>query len=107
CNAAGPPPAPGRPPRGGGGGGGGGPRRGGGGGADAAPPDGDDALVDGGHAMLVADGALTLDVAARLVSLTLQSEVDGRPAEAAQTGASTPFLADAAQIFPEFTWLFG
>ncbi|MFS2024256.1 hypothetical protein [Massilia sp. CT11-137] len=76
-------------------------------GADAAPPDGDDALVDGGHAMLVADGALTLDVAARLVSLTLQSEVDGRPAEAARTGASTPFLADAAQIFPEFTWLFG
>jgi hypothetical protein len=76
-------------------------------GADAAPPAGDDALAEGGHAMLVADGALTLDVAARLVSLTLQSEVDGRPAEAAQTGASTRFLADAAQIFPEFTWLFG
>ncbi len=73
-------------------------------GADAAPPDGDDALAEGGHAMLVADGALTLDVAARLVALTLQGAADARPPE---TGASTPFLADAAQIFPEFTWLFG
>jgi hypothetical protein len=73
-------------------------------GADAPPPDGDDALAAGGHAMLVADGALTVDVAARLVSLTLQDEADARPAA---TGATTPFLADAPQIFPEFTWLFG
>jgi hypothetical protein len=73
-------------------------------GADAAPPDGDEPLAAGGHAMLVADGALTLDVAARLVSLTLQGQADAR---AAATGASTPFLADAALIFPEFTWLFG
>ena len=76
-------------------------------GADATPPAGDDALADGGHAMLVADGALTVDVAARLVSLTLQREPGARPAASAATGASTPFLADAAQIFPEFTWLFG
>jgi hypothetical protein len=73
-------------------------------GAGAAPPDGADALAAGGHAMLVADGALTLDVAARLVALTLQGAADARPAA---TGASTPFLADAALIFPEFTWLFG
>jgi hypothetical protein len=73
-------------------------------GADATPPTADDALAAGGHAMLVADGALTVDVAARLVSLTLQREPDPHPAA---TGASTPFLADAAQIFPEFTWLFG
>jgi len=73
-------------------------------GADAAAPAGDDALAAGGYAMLVADGALTLDVAARLVSLTLRQEPEPRPAA---TGASTPFLADAALIFPEFTWLFG
>jgi hypothetical protein len=73
-------------------------------GADAALPAGGDALADGGHAMLVADGALTVDVAARLVALTLQREPDVPPAA---TGASLPFLADAAQIFPEFTWLFG
>jgi hypothetical protein len=73
-------------------------------GADAAPPAGDDGLAGGGHAMVVADGALTVDVAARLVALTLQREPDVPPAA---TGASMPFLADAAQIFPEFTWLFG
>ena len=73
-------------------------------GADAAPPAEDSDLAAGGHAMLVADGALTVDVAARLVSLTLHRASDARPAA---TGASTPFLADAAQIFPEFTWLFG
>ncbi|WP_322399648.1 type III secretion protein HrpB4 [Massilia luteola] len=75
-------------------------------GADAAPPAeaADGTLAAAGHAMLVADGALTLDVAARLVSLTLQHAADARPAA---TGASTPFLADAALIFPEFTWLFG
>ena len=73
-------------------------------GADATPPGADEALAAGGHAMLVADGALTVDVAARLVSLTLQREPDPYPAA---TGASMPFLADAAQIFPEFTWLFG
>jgi hypothetical protein len=76
-------------------------------GADATPPAGDDALAAGGHGMLVADGALTVDVAARLVALTLQREPAARPAAPAATGASTPFLADAAQIFPEFTWLFG
>jgi hypothetical protein len=76
-------------------------------GAAAPPPGADDALAAGGHAMLVADGMLTLDVAARLVSLTLRGEADARPAVSAATGASTPFLADAAQIFPEFTWLFG
>ena len=72
--------------------------------ADAAPPAEDSDLAAGGHAMLVADSALTVDVAARLVSLTLHRAPDARPAA---TGASTPFLADAAQIFPEFTWLFG
>jgi len=78
-------------------------------GADAAPPAGvdADALAAGGHAMVMADGALTLDVAARLVALTLHGAPDARPAQPAVTGASVPFLADAALIFPEFTWLFG
>jgi hypothetical protein len=78
-------------------------------GADAAPPAGvdADALAADGHAMAMTDGALTLDVAARLVALTLHGVPDARPAQAAVTGVTTPFLADAVLIFPEFTWLFG
>lgn len=78
-------------------------------GAEAAPPDeaGADALAAGGHAMIIADRALTLDVAARLVALTLHGAPDARPAEPAATGVVSPFLADAVLIFPEFTWLFG
>jgi hypothetical protein len=78
-------------------------------GADAAPPaDADaDALAAGGHAMVMADGALTVDVAARLVALTLHGVPDARPDKPAATGMSAPFLADAGLIFPELTWLFG
>jgi hypothetical protein len=78
-------------------------------GADAVPPAGADAdgLAAGGHAMVVADGALTLDVAARLVDLTLHGAPDARPAQPAATGVVPLFLADAVLIFPEFTWLFG
>ena len=78
-------------------------------GAEAPPPDeaGADALAAGGHAMVIADRALTLDVAARLVALTLHGAPDARPAEPAATGVVSLFLADAVLIFPEFTWLFG
>jgi len=76
-------------------------------GADAAPPADADALVTAGHAMVVADRALPLDVAARLVALTLHGAPDARPAQPVAPGATAPFLVDAVLIFPEFTWLFG
>ena len=90
--------------------------------AGTALPDqmNDSVLAAGGHAMIAADGALTLDLAARLVSLTLPQEPAGqqhaaqagdapgaRTAPSAAPGESTRFLASASLIFPEFTWLFG
>lgn len=105
----------------------------------AALPDqmDDNVLAASGHAMIAADGALTLGRAARLVLLTLDqasaghghaAAVEGNggaavcggadgarriaraaavPAPSAAPAETTRFLALAPLIFPELTWLFG